>query len=114
MNKKRQAVEMPRKYGSSHRRTFIRSLPCSACGAEGYSQNAHVLKIDGGMGRKGSYLGIAPLCGPRYGLAGCHARYDQHRSKFFSRFPWYDPKVICAEIERAYQAFCEAEQERSA
>jgi len=113
-NKQRQAKEMPRKYGSSHRRKFVRSLDCSACGASGFSQNAHVHKIGAGAGRKGSFMGIAPLCGPRYTLSGCHNQFDEHRSDFDRRFPWYNPEVIAAETERAYVAFCEAEQEMSA
>lgn len=113
-NKLRQAREMIRKYGTSHRRHFIRRLPCSSCGIEGYSQNAHVLKVNGGMGRKGDASGVAPLCGPRYADVGCHALWDRHRDKFAARFPWYDPAVICETTERAYQAYCEAEQEMSA
>lgn len=106
---KRRPSEKLRIYGTSQRRAFIRKLDCSACGASGFSQNAHVFKIGAGMGYKGDAAGIAPLCGPRYNLVGCHAMLDQHRDKFFARFPWYQPEVIAAETDRAWLAFVEAE-----
>lgn len=111
VNKRRRPSEKLRIYGTSQRRAFIRRLPCSACGAEGFSQNAHVGTNGRGAGRKADADQIAPLCGPRYNLVGCHAQFDQKRSDFERRFPWYVPEVIAAETERAWLAFSEAEGE---
>lgn len=106
-NRKRRETNKQRAYGPSQRRAFVRGLPCSSCGIEGFSQNAHVVKIDGGMGFKGSYLGIAPLCGSRFQNPGCHNLYDEHRSDFDKRFPWYVPEVIAADTERKWVESCE-------
>jgi len=47
-------------YHSPERVTFVQSLPCRNC-AETPSENAHV--GGGGMGIKGPYTAIVPLCG---------------------------------------------------
>lgn len=56
-------------------RRFVASHPCFACGAEGWSQCAHE-NIGKGMSLKVCDTRSFPLCGPRYGLIGCHAQFD--------------------------------------
>lgn len=95
--------EKERTYGTRERRAFVRALPCCACGVEGFSQNAHVVKIDAGAGRKGSYLGIAPLCGSRILNDGCHHAFDEHRSTFYRKHPWFDAHAAASYTEAAWQ-----------
>lgn len=70
----RSKKEFARIYGSKERVEFVKSLPCSACGIVGYSENAHI--ETGGMGRKSDYTKIIPLCGPHplkwAHSPGCH------------------------------------------
>lgn len=58
-------------------RRLVASLPCRACGLEGYSQAAHV--PTDGKGMKASDDEIFPLCCTRPGVVGCHTEYDQYR-----------------------------------
>ena len=67
-NPKRKAREFARTYHSVERVEFVKAMPCALCRATCPSQNAHT--TGGGMGRKGAYTTIVPLC-PR-----CHAYYD--------------------------------------
>ena len=55
----------------------VASLPCIACGIQGYSQAAHLPPEAKGM--KQSDLLTFPLCCTRVGIAGCHQDYDQYR-----------------------------------
>lgn len=111
VNVKRRQSERERTYGPAARRAFVRRQPCSACGMQGYSQNAHVHKMDAGAGRRGSYKGIAALCGPRMGVGiGCHQLFDVHRDKFDARFPWYVPEFQAAELEAQWVEFSEGEE----
>jgi hypothetical protein len=95
---KREAETM----GSRARREFVASLPCSACGIHGYSQNAH-LQGSAGMGVKKSADTIGPLCGDRYGVTGCHTLFDRHRGQFDARFPTYEPAWVALRTERLWQ-----------
>jgi hypothetical protein len=62
-------------FRSESYRRWVASLPCVACGIEGYSQCAH--ENGGGMGTKTSDLRTFPLCCTLPGRVGCHVRYDQ-------------------------------------
>ena len=101
--KKRKPSEFARIYGSKERVEFIKSLPCAACLAVGFSQNAHLLG-NGGAGRKKSYTTVGPLCG------GCHEQYDEHRWAFNIVFPDFDPIKVSAETETAWLAYQSAGQ----
>ena len=56
---------------------LVASLPCIACGIQGYSQAAHLPPEAKGM--KQSDLLTFPLCCTRVGIPGCHQDYDQYR-----------------------------------
>lgn len=77
--KKRKPTEWARCYHSMARVSFVKSLPCAWCGIVGYSQNAHLMG-NAGMGRKGDYTEIGPLCSPRGN--GCHWKFDQYWEEF--------------------------------
>ena len=62
---------------------FVATLPCSHCGIQGYSNASHYQGYRGlALGRGGSIkahdLSVAPLCVPREGEKGCHARFDDY------------------------------------
>jgi len=57
-------------------RRFVAMQACFGCGIEGFTQAAHP-NYGRGLGQKASDLDCFPLCGPRYGLTGCHAQLDQ-------------------------------------
>ena len=54
---------------------WVASLPCIACGIEGYSQAAHA-NYGKGMSLKTCDTRTFPLCGPHWGLMGCHQQHD--------------------------------------
>ena len=124
--KKRKAKEFARCYHSVERVEFVKSLPCSACGVVGYSQNAHVLGNDG-MGRKKGYETIAPLCGPRphrlavgrplapgiVAFMGCHRLYDEYHWDLEAEFRDFDPVRAAAETEKLWQAHTRAPREET-
>ena len=58
-------------------RRAVASLPCIACGIQGYSQAAHLPPEAKGL--KQSDLLAFPLCCVRVGVPGCHQDYDQYR-----------------------------------
>lgn len=58
-------------------RRAVASLPCIACGIQGYSQAAHLPPEAKCM--KQSDLLTFPLCCTRVGIPGCHQDYDQYR-----------------------------------
>lgn len=60
---------------SASYRRFVASHDCFGCGVSGWSQCAHDNKGKG-MGLKVCDLRSFPLCGPRYGLIGCHQQFD--------------------------------------
>lgn len=56
-------------------RRFVASHACFGCGIQGYSQCAHE-NLHKGMSLKVCDLRSFPLCGPRFGLIGCHQQFD--------------------------------------
>jgi 5-methylcytosine-specific restriction endonuclease McrA len=74
VNPVRRAREFARCYGSKARVAFIKTLACVVCGATP-SDNAHIHGSKAGMGRKGPYTDIVPLC------RSCHTRYDEYTLK---------------------------------
>ena len=58
-------------------RRFVATHSCFDCGIAGWSQCAHE-NVDKGMSLKVCDLRTWPLCGPRYGLMGCHYQFDQY------------------------------------
>ena len=73
------AVQVPKDnpVRSEAYRRAVASLPCIACGIQGYSQAAHLPPEAKGM--KQSDLLTFPLCCTRVGIPGCHQDYDQYR-----------------------------------
>lgn len=57
-------------------RRIVAAMPCCICGMEGYSQCAHG-NLGKGMALKSDDRYSFALCGPRPGIAGCHAQFDQ-------------------------------------
>lgn len=57
-------------------RRWVASLPCIACGIEGFSQAAHA-NHGKGLGMKTCDLMTFPLCAPHGFHMGCHAMHDQ-------------------------------------
>lgn len=72
---KRKPSEFARIYGSTERVEWIQARPCVSCGRIP-SENAHI-PSKSGMGRKGDYTNIIPLC------TVCHRRlHDWGPAKF--------------------------------
>lgn len=57
-------------------RRLVASLPCIACGIEGFTQHAHG-NAGKGMALKTCDLFAFPLCADRPGERGCHSKLDQ-------------------------------------
>jgi hypothetical protein len=57
-------------------RRLVAALPCIHCGRPGPSQAAHP-STGRGMAQKTDDRLCFPLCAPRLGEPGCHARFDQ-------------------------------------
>ena len=70
-------VEKENHLRSESYRRAVASLPCIACGIQGYSQAAHLPPEAKGL--KQSDLLAFPLCCVRVGVPGCHQDYDQYR-----------------------------------
>lgn len=69
-NWKRRDANFVRQYGSSARVLFVKSLPCCWCATtQEERQNCH-LPSRSGMGRKGDFTTVVPMCG------SCHDRLD--------------------------------------
>ena len=99
INRNRKAREFVRTYHSKERCAFISSLPCCACGGSG-SENAHGPDSDAGMGRKGGYKSILPLCGPGY--SGCHATLHRIGVESFERASGLDLRAEAARVEERW------------
>jgi hypothetical protein len=56
-------------------RRYVASFACFGCGISGFSQCAHD-NTGKGMAQKVCDSRTFPLCGPRYGLIGCHQQFD--------------------------------------
>lgn len=113
--KPRKPSEFKRIYGSKQRVEWVKSLPCSACGVVGYSENAHVAPAsEKGTGYKADAEWIAPLCGTflDYGVGGwlqslnigCHKMYDEHRDDFDEEFPDFNPEEAARTTNEAWMA----------
>lgn len=109
---KKRFAEVTRTMGSDDRRRHVRGLPCSACGVEGFSVNAHLLGVEG-MSLKKPAETIGPLCADRIGVEGCHALYDRRRWEFDARFPDYDAVAVAAQTQSRWAAQCEAAGQRT-
>jgi len=107
VNRARKQTEFQRTYGSRARVKFVKSLPCSACGVRGLSENAHVCG-PAGLGRKGAATTIAPLCGMYFGLAGasigCHRLFDEYPAAFATRFPRFERVKAAADTAARWLA----------
>jgi hypothetical protein len=111
-NKARAAEEFTRTFGSRARQKWVRLQNCAACNAWGFSENAHVLGNDGAS-RRGSYKGIAPLCGVRpwkvEGISaiyeGCHTLSHRDPAEFRARYPEFSAKKAAAMTERNWRKF---------
>lgn len=57
-------------------RRLVAALPCIHCGRPGPTQAAHPSTGRGGAMKTDDRL-CFPLCAPRLGDPGCHARFDQ-------------------------------------
>lgn len=109
--KSRSAKDFRRIYGSKQRVEFVKSLPCAACHAVGYSENAHVAPAsEKGTGYKAGFLWIVPLCGDLPGDYGCHTMRDERRGEFDARFPDFDPVRAAAETEQMWQSYTNGEK----
>lgn len=56
-------------------RRYVASCACFACGVQGFSQTAHA-NSGKGLGIKTCDSRTFPLCGPHFGLIGCHQMHD--------------------------------------
>lgn len=56
-------------------RRWVATLPCIACGIEGWTQVAHA-NYGKGMSMKVCDLLTFPACGPHWGMPGCHWQID--------------------------------------
>lgn len=100
VNRKRRDREFERAYHSVERVEFVKSLPCRACNGAG-SENAHTKDSEAGMGRKGSYRSIVPLCG---GLSGCHRALHRIGQASFERQTGLDLAAEAALTEKWWVA----------
>lgn len=101
-------AKFAQQYGSWDRVIWVKARPCAACGVVGYSENAHVGRRSG-MGRKGPYTDIAPLCGPRPDpwptmWMGCHDFRAERPREFAAAFPNFDPEAAAAATHAAWIA----------
>ncbi len=71
----REPIEKIRAVRSDSYKRFVASQACFGCGVVGYSQAAHP-NAGKGLALKTCDLLCFPLCGPRFGLLGCHAQHD--------------------------------------
>lgn len=83
------AEKFKRCYHSKERVAFVSRLPCCACGYAGFTRDNHHVESDG-VGRKGPYMLIVPLCTIEHGRRGkegnCHHRYhNEGRDTFRER-----------------------------
>lgn len=89
-------------------RVFVKSLPCAACGEEGFTEQAHVAPAsEKGTGYKAGYIWIVPLCGERWNECGdfeigCHCLYDEHRWQFDIEHPDFNPETAAQQTENLW------------
>lgn len=83
-NPKRAAERFERDFGGKPYLEFIHGLECAICGALcEWTEAAHV-KSRGAGGRAAD---LVPLCGTRWGILGCHAKFDAHDPEARSHEP---------------------------
>ena len=110
VNAARKAREFARTYGSKERVAFVKSLPCAICSVIGYSENAHV-HGKSGLGRKGDYITILPLCRPNnVSPSGCHRLYDT--GQFMGDTDYWMAKAD--RTEEAWQSYLRIREVRDA
>jgi hypothetical protein len=84
-------------------KTWIRSLPCAACGIEGRSEAAHT-GSDGGMSMKASDYSCVPLC------PECHTRgpmaYHRIGKRAFERVHGLRFPSIGTRLRREWKRKC--------
>ena len=68
-------------------RSFIRSLPCAACGGTRWIDCSHTGPL--GFGQKSSDLNCIPLC-----AKSCHPNFDSHPRLFAERTKMDVPALI--------------------
>jgi len=94
----RTAAEFARIYHSLDRVDWIRAGNCEVCGASP-CDNAHLVRIGGGVGRKGGYRGIGRLC-PRH-----HREQHAIGSASFQRKYGLDFVEITERTQREWEAY---------
>ncbi len=108
VNRARVADNFKRCYHSRARQKLVNLMACSACGTWGFSENAHVLGVDGAS-LKGPYKSVAPLCGPRPDgsdvYEGCHRLSHRDPAAFRERYPTFNPRKAARQAESRWQAF---------
>lgn len=70
------AIEKEAPVRSEAYRRIVADMACAFCGVVGHSQAAHP-NTGKGMGIKTDDRLCFPMCGPRPGVQGCHAKLDQ-------------------------------------
>jgi hypothetical protein len=58
-------------------RRIVASMPCKACGIQGYSQAAHP-NAGKAKGSKADDRAVFALCAARPGIKGCHQKFDEY------------------------------------
>lgn len=75
VNRARKARLFHEDFGGKEYLAFIHGLECAVCGMPcDLTEAAHLTSR--GAGGKADVL--VPLCGTRFGVLGCHARFDAH------------------------------------
>lgn len=105
--KKRKPSEFARIYGSRERVRWVKSLPCLVCASlirpellSSQSDNAHT--EGDGMGRKGHYTTIIPLCRSH------HERYDRRLFPLDAEPVRDRLRNAAGDVQRAWLALSEA------
>jgi hypothetical protein len=101
--KKRSTKEFARIYGSEARVEWIAMRCCVACGFRG-CENAHT--AGDGVGRKGGYEKIIPLC------ATCHRLQHQIGAGTFAIRYQLDLRALAAATEAKWRAHLQERTER--
>lgn len=91
VNRKRKASAFTLHFHSKARVEFVRERPCVLCGG-GPSDNAHI-PSQSGMGLRGNYTLIVPLC------RRCHQDMDDHPVRWYNL--WWISRA--EEVESAWQ-----------
>ena len=101
-NPKRQKVNRLRVYHSTERIGFVASLPCIVLQCWDGPCHGHHTAVDG-MGRKGPYQSVVPLCPTHH-----DAWHRMGRESFLAAHPLrhgWTPEDHAAEVQRLFLAF---------